>query len=197
MKGTDILTTMSKLRANLSTDYFTNRQDRYIKFGGTKDLSDYYCDMMKTVGSFSYTLQPPVSQTESSAPYGLLLKDTADPVENSSEFKSQANERMQEFLSRHQNASSKSGDVYDTVIYPIVQMAPLGIRQDERATLRVLDIIHEHGKSVTSKDYWQVYLTSGYFNFTQRYKEMILRTAAKFEFLTASPKVKIISPKYQ
>ncbi|KAG2182016.1 hypothetical protein INT43_006942, partial [Umbelopsis isabellina] len=174
--------------ANLSTDYFTNRQDRYIKFGDTKDLSNYYCDMLKTVGSFSYTLQPPVAHTESSAPYGLLLKDTADPVENSSEFKTQACQRIQEFLSRHQSASGKSDGDHDTVVYPIVQMAPLGIRQDERATLRVLDIIYEHGESVTSKDYWQVYLTSGYFNFTQRYKEMILRTAAKFEFLTASPK---------
>jgi CDP-diacylglycerol--glycerol-3-phosphate 3-phosphatidyltransferase len=175
----------------LSTDYFTNRQDRYIKFGGTKQLSDYYCDMLETVGSFSYTLHPPASHTNSSAQYSLLLKDTADPVEHSLKFKSQAYQRMREFLSRHQNTGGTGSGDHDTVVYPIVQMAPLGIRQDEKATLRVLDIIHEHGKTVTQKDYWQIYLTSGYFNFTQHYKEMILRTAAKFEFLTASPKVKI------
>ncbi|KAI9277743.1 hypothetical protein BC943DRAFT_344816 [Umbelopsis sp. AD052] len=178
--------------ANLSTDYFTNRQDRYIKFGDTKDLSDYYCDLLETVGSFSYKLRPPVKIDGAVAPYSLLLENTADPVHKTLEFKSQAYKRMQNFLkkysSNNENKAPSGGSEHDTVVYPVIQMAPLGIRQDENTTLRILDIIHEHGKSVETDAYWKVHLTSGYFNFTNRYKEYILRTAAKFEFLTASPK---------
>jgi CDP-diacylglycerol--glycerol-3-phosphate 3-phosphatidyltransferase len=177
----------------LSTDYFTNRQDRYIKFGETKDLSNYYCDLLETVGSFSYKLRPPVKIDGPVAPYSLLLDNTADPVTNTLQFKTQAYERMRNFIKRYSNKGVKishSDSDHDTIVYTVIQMAPLGIRQDENATLRILDIIHEHGKSVESKYYWNVHLTSGYFNFTNRYKEYILRTAAKFEFLTASPKVR-------
>jgi len=126
------------------------------------------------------------------APYSLLLENTADPVNKTLEFKTQAYKRMQNFLKKHSNNEAKatpSDSEHDTVVYPVIQMAPLGIRQDENTTLRILDIIHEHGKTVEDQDYWNVHLTSGYFNFTNRYKEYILRTAAKFEFLTASPKV--------
>jgi CDP-diacylglycerol--glycerol-3-phosphate 3-phosphatidyltransferase len=179
--------------ANLSTDYFTNRQDRYIKFGETKALSNYFSDLLETVGSFSYTLQPPVPTKDSAASYSLQLQNTADPVLSSSEFKTQAYSRMRDFLTKYSdnnaNQSQASSAELDTVVYPIVQMAPLGIRQDEKATLRILDVIHEHGQGLTPKEYMQVHLTSGYFNFTQRYKEYILKTAAKFEFLTASPTV--------
>lgn len=184
----------------MSTDYFTNRQDRYIKFGDTKDLSNYYCDLLETVGSFSYKLRPPVKTDGPAAPYSLLLENTADPVNKTLEFKTQAFKRMQNFLKKYSNKEAKatpSDSEHDTVVYPVIQMAPLGIRQDENTTLRILDIIHEHGKSVEDKDYWNVHLTSGYFNFTNRYKEYILRTAAKFEFLTASPKVcKRVKAKY-
>lgn len=179
--------------ANLSTDYFTNRQDRYIKFGETKALSNYFSDLLETIGSFSYSLQPPVPTKDSAASYSLQLQNTADPVLSSSEFKTQAYSRMRDFLTKYSdnnaNQSQASSAELDTVVYPIVQMAPLGIRQDEKATLRILDLIHEHGQGLTPKEYMQVHLTSGYFNFTQRYKEYILKTAAKFEFLTASPKV--------
>ncbi|CAO3685361.1 unnamed protein product [Umbelopsis vinacea] len=179
--------------ANLSTDYFTNRQDRYIKFGKTKDFSNYYSDLLETVGSFSYKLQPPLRTKESTATYSLLLNNTADPVLESVEFKTQAQKRMRDFLQKYSNkdaAISETKDTaeLDTVIYPVIQMAPFGIRQDEKATLQILDVINQHGAAVAPKDYWQVHLTSGYFNFTQHYKECILRTAAKFEFLTASPK---------
>lgn len=182
----------------MSTDYFTNRQDRYIKFGKTKDFSNYYSDLLETVGSFSYKLQPPLPTKESTATYSLLLNNTADPVLQSLEFKSQAYKRMRDFLQKHSNkdaaiSETKDAAELDTVIYPVIQMAPFGIRQDEKATLRILDVINQHGAAVAPKDYWQVHLTSGYFNFTQHYKECILKTAAKFEFLTASPKVSIMA----
>ncbi|KAI8138281.1 hypothetical protein BJV82DRAFT_523663 [Fennellomyces sp. T-0311] len=136
-------------RANLSHDYFTNRQDRYILFDNNSQLSDYYHDLLNTVHSFSYQLTP----AEGDPPYRLVMQHgTMDPV-------------------------AQKGD---TAILPVIQMGPFGIRQDERTMLRLLEIAHE------SRD-WTIHLTSGYFNFTDRYKAFMLRTQARFRFLTASP----------
>ena len=44
--------------ANLSNDYFTNRQDRCIVFEDGKELCDFFHNLVKTVGSFSLQLQP-------------------------------------------------------------------------------------------------------------------------------------------
>jgi len=44
--------------ANLSNDYFTNRQDRCIVFEDSKELCDFFHNLVKTVSSFSLTLQP-------------------------------------------------------------------------------------------------------------------------------------------
>lgn len=43
------------------------------------------------------------------------------------------------------------------------------------------------------QDKWTIHLTSGYFNFTDKYKAVILKTRAFFRFLTASPEVRGVS----
>ena len=52
--------------ANLSNDYFTNRQDRCIVFEDSKELCDYFHNLVKTVSSVSLELKPDCS-TEVSA----------------------------------------------------------------------------------------------------------------------------------
>ena len=44
--------------ANLSTDYFERRQDRYILFENCKNLSDYFHSIVKAIGKFSFQLRP-------------------------------------------------------------------------------------------------------------------------------------------
>ncbi|CAG8582539.1 1786_t:CDS:1, partial [Ambispora leptoticha] len=42
---------------------------------------------------------------------------------------------------------------FDTVIFPITQMSPLNIRQDERTTLRgVLDSIEKNGRQKVNEN---------------------------------------------
>lgn len=41
--------------ANLSNDYFTNRQDRYYVIKD-KNLTDFYCGLVKRVQSFSFKM---------------------------------------------------------------------------------------------------------------------------------------------
>ncbi|KAJ7373544.1 CDP-diacylglycerol--glycerol-3-phosphate 3-phosphatidyltransferase [Desmophyllum pertusum] len=44
--------------ANLSADYFTNRQDRYIEIKNCPQLANYFHGLVSTVRSFSLHLQP-------------------------------------------------------------------------------------------------------------------------------------------
>lgn len=49
---------LSLCRANLSNDYFTNRQDRYIVFRNCKPLCDYFDELVETISTFSFQLSP-------------------------------------------------------------------------------------------------------------------------------------------
>ncbi|KAI8981874.1 hypothetical protein BDF20DRAFT_818683 [Mycotypha africana] len=122
--------------ANLSSDYFTNRQDRYMLFHKQSELTDYYYNLLNLISNSTY--------------------------DNSSN-------------------NGNSDAQYDTAILPVIQMGPFHIRQDERLTLELLNIANEQPYP------WTIHLTSGYFNFTEKYKSFILRTKAKFRFLTAAP----------
>ncbi|KAI8098751.1 uncharacterized protein BX664DRAFT_319510 [Halteromyces radiatus] len=174
--------------ANLSTDYFTNRQDRYILFHD-KQLTNYYQNLLKIVGTLSYQL--------TDKGYMVMPIATADPVRHSQQYKRQARERLLAFIDRYNDITNKptikstvdDDETNDTVVLPVIQMGPFGIRQDEKVTLSLLEITHRHGISNAESQHhwWTIHLTSGYFNFTDRYKQFILNTQAKFKFLTASP----------
>ena len=43
-------------RANLSESYFTNRQDRYIQFRNSPQMTNYLADIVKSMASFSFHL---------------------------------------------------------------------------------------------------------------------------------------------
>lgn len=45
-------------RANLSNDYFTNRQDRYFLIEDCKELCDFYDELIRRVSEFSFQLKP-------------------------------------------------------------------------------------------------------------------------------------------
>lgn len=44
------------VRANLSEQYFTNRQDRYMWINNSPSLADFYHKLILTIGSFSFSL---------------------------------------------------------------------------------------------------------------------------------------------
>lgn len=111
----------------------------------------------------------------------------ADPVKESQRYKSLVHSRLQQFLIEYQNRKVQQEDTMDTAILPVIQMGPFCIRQDEKVTLELLNIANQQ------QDKWTIHLTSGYFNFTDKYKAVILKTRAFFRFLTASPEVRGVS----
>lgn len=68
----------------------------------------------------------------------------------------------------------------DTWVYPLIQMKPFGIQIDELVTETLLTEA-ERGD--------QLHLTTGYFNLTQGYMDLVLGTRADYNILLASPEV--------
>ncbi|CAG8530674.1 11386_t:CDS:2, partial [Diversispora eburnea] len=193
-------------------------QDRYLLFKNASNITNYFADLLQTVSTFSYKLttnstNSTTTQDDKKKSYELILSQSPDPITQSDLFRKHATSLMKEFIkkwmieceliARHQidqidqmnqinqMDDQKQQNNFDTIIFPVIQMGPLSIRQDETATLYILDAITKYGEKHNNDNdetkYCNVFFTSGYFNFTKKFKEKILNTAAKFRILAASP----------
>ncbi|XP_006816893.2 CDP-diacylglycerol--glycerol-3-phosphate 3-phosphatidyltransferase, mitochondrial-like [Saccoglossus kowalevskii] len=80
--------------------------------------------------------------------------------------------------------STDSSNKLDTLIYPLIQMGPLGITNDEEATMYLLE---------NSPCGSRIHLASGYFNLTESYIDIVLnKSKAFFNILSAAPQVRKI-----
>uniref|UniRef100_A0A8C2GXZ9 CDP-diacylglycerol--glycerol-3-phosphate 3-phosphatidyltransferase n=1 Tax=Cyprinus carpio TaxID=7962 RepID=A0A8C2GXZ9_CYPCA len=171
--------------ANLSDSYFTNRQDRYVLLEDCEEVADFFAELVGAVGDVSLQLQPDNSVH--------MMEGMVHPYKgNRAEFSASAQRRIMEVVNtahvRQSMLEAECSDILDsdrtmpndTWIFPLVQMKPLGIHLDEQVTQRLL--IEAGGDSV-------VYLTSGYFNLTCTYMQLVLGAAADYRILMASPEV--------
>ncbi|XP_014777063.1 CDP-diacylglycerol--glycerol-3-phosphate 3-phosphatidyltransferase, mitochondrial isoform X1 [Octopus bimaculoides] len=185
--------------ANLSETYFTNRQDRYILFNNCPEMADFFSSLIKTVASFSFQVNSDCSVTFPEEfgvhPYedsddgsrfkwkardkvlALLRKTVNENCFNSSQSSSPKNS----VCNSNSNQSDSSDSNEDTFVYPLIQMGPLGILDDEEITKHLL-------RSATQED--EILLASGYFNLTDHYLKLILeKSCARFKIMMASPEV--------
>lgn len=105
--------------------------------------------------------------------------------DNGRQFKAEASKRVREFLQESQEQNKfhdpgATGTNQDMWIIPLVQMYPLGIRQDELVTSELLQSAPQGSK---------LHLATGYFNLTGDYIDIILNSSAHFRILTAHPSV--------
>lgn len=158
--------------ANMSSSYFTVRQDRYLCFPDCKNLASHFCSLINTVALYSYTLD----STGQLQPRSAHL----DPVAESDLFCSELSDSVKD-LTLPTASADHSVDAVDTWVFPTVQMGPLGIRQDEQALLWLL-------KQLPAGT--DLHLSSPYFNLTPAYEDAILDAAREksVQILTASPK---------
>ncbi|XP_017779181.1 PREDICTED: CDP-diacylglycerol--glycerol-3-phosphate 3-phosphatidyltransferase, mitochondrial [Nicrophorus vespilloides] len=159
--------------ANLSQDYFTNRQDRYFVIKN-KYLCDFYCGLVEKVQGFS------------------LVVDKGDGVRMSEgwqlpfecpkeEFVQRAGDSVESYIydSKDEQNSHKQ-DGYDTWVFPLVQMGQLGIEQDANATDRIFAEAPADSK---------MNIATAYFNLTHDYmKTLIGESRAQCNLLMAHPK---------
>ncbi|KAJ2206101.1 CDP-diacylglycerol--glycerol-3-phosphate 3-phosphatidyltransferase [Coemansia sp. RSA 521] len=168
--------------ANLSRDYFTNRQDRYMRISDPQ-FSDYFVRLVSTIGQFSFR----VLNGDQAAGYKLEMADgVADPTRDPREFVREANELMVQFLHRAEiEHAVEAGSIseHDTLAIPTVQMRQLGITQDESHMREFFELVHAFARNYKSRSL----MASAYFNFSDQYKRSVLDSASRWDLLVASP----------
>lgn len=183
-------------RANLSRDYFTNRQDRYIAIHGHAPLADYFHALIQGFATISYRLQ---GYTTSSGPTNFLIKwqnlthALVEPLNDPQAFTIQAKTFLKEFCTKYfqKSPSSLSSPRYpvsdladfDTLIQPFLQMGPFTLLQETQIV--VPKLLEEAGKERNFHLDW----TSGYFSVRKEYREGLLRSDGPVNIVCASPEV--------
>ncbi|KAF7989769.1 hypothetical protein HCN44_008443 [Aphidius gifuensis] len=162
--------------ANLSNDYFTNRQDRYLLIEDCKDLCDFYSKLIKRVAEFSFRLLPDDTTV-------FENKISQHPLTSSLEqFRCSAQEKIQSLYLEELNKSKKQlheNSRNDTWVFPLIQMGQLGIRYDSDITLNLLK---------NAQPGSLLRLATSYFNLTSDYSNALLKNCqASCELLTAHP----------
>lgn len=161
--------------ANLSNDYFTNRQDRYIVIED-KRLADFYAMLVSKVQEFSLLVK-------GDAEVGLHGSWSVLPYEGDKKrFVTMAKARVAEFFedtfSKQKALLEESNDA-DTWIFPLIEMGQIGIHHDSIVTKQLLS------SSVNGS---RLKLATGYFNLTQEYMDTITKNClAQCSILMAHP----------
>ena len=158
--------------ANLSQDYFTNRQDRYVLIENCRGLADYYEELIDNVAEFSFTINKSGIMEENSKYRGLSFKP----------FVKKVSDQIHQFISSQQSINKinfECSDREDTFIFPTVQMGLYNVNQDCEITSDVLQA--GANKSV-------FYFATGYFNLIERYMSNLIETSkTEFNILMAHP----------
>ncbi|KAJ8957415.1 hypothetical protein NQ318_004895 [Aromia moschata] len=160
--------------ANLSNDYFTNRQDRYFVIKD-KRLTDFYSNLVKKVQKFSLKMDKHNNVT--------LCKDWQySPFEGSkNQFVENAGDLIEQYLLETKDAQNvHKQEGFDTWIFPLVQMGQLGIEQDAQVTQKILAEAPRRSR---------LEIATGYFNLTGRYMDTLIQDCrAQCDILMAHPK---------
>lgn len=170
--------------ANLSNDYFTNRQDRYHLFS-SKDITNYFFLLHSTISKLSFLVLPD-SQSRNQYKFEWPASNLApSPLIFPSLYASESSIALEKLpVPREKDNIVEISDFLDTVVYPIVQLNPLSSHSTEFPALK--SILSTLISSCYSKSSWT--FTAGYFNPTPELTELLLSTASTSNtVITASP----------
>lgn len=170
--------------ANLSTDYFTNRQDRYHLFS-SKEITEFFWGLHSVVSSLSFKIQPSDSQAgfdkvwpaENAAP---------SPLENPKAFVERATAKIQGLISPSKALVQAPKGNHDTNIYPLAQMTQLLSPDTSTELPAVTHVLKTLASPDFSNSSWT--FTAGYFNPAPSLTKLLLSTASHHNVvITASP----------
>lgn len=177
-------------RANLSSDYFTDRQDRYHVFSSAQ-ITSYFAGLHHAVSSLSFLVTP-----DPQLPAGYTLEwpssnAAPSPLESPSKYIEQAAKLLTPLIQPQSISENASGEEEaNTTIYPISQFTPLfppSASKDKSTELPALTSILTLLQSPTYKSSSWTF-TAGYFNPSPALTTLLLRTASTNNtVITASP----------
>ncbi|KAH7318133.1 phosphatidylglycerophosphate synthase [Stachybotrys elegans] len=169
--------------ANLSNDYFTNRQDRYHLFS-SKQITDHFWKIHEGVGSFSFLVEP------SSEPAGFTLawpttNSAPSPLEKPQAFIRSTTATLQPLLSGP-NQRRELGQLGDTRVYMLGQMSQV-MKPDTSTELPVITRVLEMLAAPAYRDSSWTF-TAGYFNPAPSLTKLLIGTASTNNtVITAAP----------
>ncbi|KAG5937863.1 hypothetical protein E4U59_004115 [Claviceps monticola] len=170
--------------ANLSTDYFTNRQDRYHVFS-SKEITDHFCRLHEAVGSLSFQIEP------SRDPAGFALSWPAsnsapNPVQEPHAFIKSASSTLKSHLTSSTQHSPSKDSLTNTRVYMLGQFSQI-MRPDHSTELPVLThILGQLALPQYKGSSWT--FTAGYFNPAPSLSKLLIGTASTNNtVITAAP----------
>lgn len=169
--------------ANLSSDYFTNRQDRYHVLK-SEEITDYFEKIYNTVAKLSYRVVPSKDQQSG---FNLEWPSTnlqPAPLQDPKAYIASATKALAPLLRPQQRTVSEK--TTDTQIYPLIQLTPL-LNPDTSTELPALiGILDKLSRPPLAGSKWT--FTAGYFNMTPQVRQLLLDSKpASATVVAASP----------
>lgn len=173
--------------ANLSNDYFTNRQDRYHLFS-SKDITDYFANLQDAVSSLSFL----VKATSCSPGFELVWPDdnaAVCPLEDPKLFVKESTSFLAGLISP-QTAPITSHDTVeekkDTSVYLLAQFSQLLSPDTSTELPAVTHVLKTLSLPQYKNSSWT--FTAGYFNPAPSLTKLLLSTQSHNNtVITASP----------
>ncbi|KRX56176.1 CDP-diacylglycerol--glycerol-3-phosphate 3-phosphatidyltransferase, mitochondrial, partial [Trichinella sp. T9] len=157
--------------ANLSHDYFTKRQDRYILIESA-DLANFYFDLIRAVSELSFQLN---SDSE------VILSPSCchHPFSGSrSRYCQFLNAKIKAVLSKWSQLHSLTADEdEDTIVMPVVQFGAIGLFADRE----IINLI------INNPSPSELFMATGYFNLAPCYVNALFESEKSCNLMIASP----------
>jgi CDP-diacylglycerol--glycerol-3-phosphate 3-phosphatidyltransferase len=162
--------------ANLSEDYFTNRQDRYVQLKECGALAQFYHHFVELVTGFSYKVKLETLEGERSD-FELLAPVLAH---DSEEAKAAMRRELEGLVDPSKHKQEEMEDERtDSWAFPTLQFTPVEMNQDER-------VLSAFVKDLPRGS--QLQIASGYLNFPPFLSELLERCGAGLDVISAAPR---------
>ncbi|KAK3685197.1 hypothetical protein B0T22DRAFT_212890 [Podospora appendiculata] len=174
--------------ANLSSDYFSDRQDRYHMFS-SKDITEYFSNLHGVVSSLSFLVTP----SKSPSGFELVWPDTnsaPSPLADPKQFVAESTELLAGLISHKTRAltayDTTPEEKKDTTVYMLAQFSQLLSPDTSTELPAISHILQTLARPQYATSSWT--FTAGYFNPAPSLSKLLISTASTNNtVITASP----------
>ncbi|CUS10912.1 unnamed protein product [Tuber aestivum] len=172
--------------ANLSTDYFTNRQDRYHLFT-CPNLTDHFARIHHAVSSISYNVLPGPKEQGGYTLEWPESNPAPMPTKEPREFQIAATSILAPLIGPELTPIKSPSSASKTVVYPLAQFTPLLYPQDTSTEHPALSsVLRLLSRDSFANSRWV--FTAGYFNIHAQLKKLLLASkSVEGIVVTAAP----------
>jgi len=174
-------------RANLSEDYFTNRQDRYHLFS-SKDVTEYFFKLQDVVSSLSYQVRPSQEAADGFELVWPKSNGSPSPLQDHRAFVAHATPRINSLVTPQVKPASRGplAQDADTSVYVVGQWNQLLLEDTSTELPAITHVLKTLASPIFANSTWT--FTAGYFNPAPSLTRLLLSTAAgKGTVITAAP----------